>query len=145
MEKALKKPSSRYDLVLNPGDVINVPKLLDLVYISGAIANYEGHAISAPYFGKRANYYVKSFAGGFNKRSHRSKTYVVHANGIIKKTVNLGLFKIYPKVKRGSEVVVMYKPEKPDRSERKPIDWNRVIENTTIKITGILTLWLLGE
>ena len=145
LEKAMKKPNSRYDLVLDAGDTINVPKVLDLVYISGAIANYEGHAISAPYFGKRANYYVKHFAGGFNKRSHRSKTYVIHANGIIKKTVNLGLFKVYPKVKQGSEVVVMYKPEKPDRSERPPVDWNKVIENTTIKVTGVLTLWLLVD
>jgi hypothetical protein len=68
---------------------------------------------------------------------------VVHANGIIKKTINLGLFKIYPKVTQGSEVVVMYKPEKADKSKRTPVDWNKVIENTTIKVTGILTLWLL--
>jgi polysaccharide export outer membrane protein len=143
MAKAIKKPNSRYDLVLNAGDRIDVPKILDVVTITGAIANYDGHAISAPYFGKRANYYVKSFAGGFNKSSHRSKTYVIHANGIIKKTVNLGLFKIYPKVTQGSEVVVMYKPEKADKSQRPPVDWNKVIENTTIKVTGILTLWLL--
>ncbi|MFT4681327.1 MAG: polysaccharide export outer membrane protein [Granulosicoccus sp.] len=143
LEKAIKKPNSRYDLVLNAGDTIDVPKVLDIVSITGAIANYDGHAIGAPYFGKRANYYVKNFAGGFNKRSHRSKTYVIHANGIIKKTINLGLFKIYPKVTQGSEVVVMYKTDKADKSERPPVDWNRVIENTTIKVTGILTLWLL--
>jgi protein involved in polysaccharide export with SLBB domain len=143
MAKAIKKPNSKYDLVLSAGDTIDVPKLLDLVTITGAIANFDGHAISSPYFGKRANYYVRNFAGGFNKSSQRSKTYVVHANGIIKKTINLGLFKIYPKVTQGSEVVVMYKPEKADKSKRPPVDWNKVIENTTIKVTGILTLWLL--
>lgn len=143
IEKAMRKPDSKHNVVVNEGDSIVIPKTLDLVYISGAIANHTDHSISAPYFGKRAKYYITKFAGGFNSESARGKTYVIYPNGVIRKTASFGLFRIYPKVKQGSEIMVMSKPPKPDKAERKPVDWNRVIESTTIKITGILTLWLL--
>lgn len=143
MEKALNKPNSKHNVVINEGDSIIIPKTLDLVYVSGAIANHTDHSISAPYFGKRAKYYINKFAGGFNSESARGKTYVIHPNGVIRKTKSFGFFRVYPKVKQGSEIMVMSKPPKPDKAERKPVDWNRVIESTTIKITGILTLWLL--
>ena len=143
MEKAIDKPNSKHNVVINEGDSIVIPKTLDLVYVSGAIANHTDHSISAPFFGKRAKYYVNRFAGGFNSESARGKTYVIHPNGVIRKTKSFGLFRVYPRVKQGSEIMVMSKPPKPDKAERKPVDWNRVIESTTIKLTGVLTLWLL--
>lgn len=143
LAKAMKNADSKHNLVLNEGDSIHIPKTLDLVYISGAVGNYYDHSISAPFFGKRAGYYVRNFAGGFSQDASRRKTYVIYPNGIMRKTRGFGVFNVYPRVKKGSKVMVMYKPKKADKSERKPVDWNRVIENTTLKITAILTVWLL--
>lgn len=143
LNKALKNAASKHNLVLYEGDSIHVPKTLDLVYISGAVGNYYDHSISAPFFGKRAAYYVRHFAGGFSQEASRRKTYVIYPNGVMRKTKGFGLFNVYPRVKKGSKVMVMYKPKKADKTERKPVDWNKAIENTTLKITALLTVWLL--
>ena len=70
LDKALKNNESRFNLVLNKGDSIVIPQILDVVHISGELMNLEGNSISAPFFTrKRANYYVKNFAGGFSKEN----------------------------------------------------------------------------
>ena len=77
-------------MVLNEGDSIIIPKTMDVVHITGELMNLQGNSISAPYFNsKRANYYVKNFAGGFSKLNDRSNTVVVYPNGIAKKSKNL--------------------------------------------------------
>ncbi|MCB0428808.1 MAG: SLBB domain-containing protein, partial [Flavobacteriales bacterium] len=138
---ALKRPNSRYNLILHDGDSIHIPKTLDLIHISGAIGNTLDKSISAPFMGRRANYYIRKFAGGFNENSLKRATFVQYPNGIERKPVNFGLFKIYPRVVRGSRIVVKRKPQIIEE-ERKPTDWNKVIENFTIKATGVLTLWI---
>ncbi len=143
--KAIKRPHSKYNIVLNDSDAINIPKTIDLVHISGAIGNASFKNISAPYFGnKRAKFYIKQFAGGFGKDSRKAGTYVIYPNGILRKTKDLGFIRFYPKVKNGSIIQLPYKDVKPiDASNRKPLDWNKTIESFTIKLTGVLTLWLL--
>ncbi|MBP7498201.1 MAG: SLBB domain-containing protein, partial [Bacteroidales bacterium] len=145
LAKALKREHSKYNIVLNDSDEIYIPKVIDLVRISGAIGNVNFKSISAPYFGnKRAKYYIKNFAGGFNKDCEKAKTFVIYPNGIMKKTKNFGLIRFYPKVRNGSNVHLSFKEVKPDdKAQKAPVDWNKIIENTTIKITGLLTLWLL--
>jgi hypothetical protein len=75
--------------------------------------NLQGNSISAPYFNsKRANYYVKNFAGGFSKLNDRSNTVVVYPNGIAKKSKNFLFFKLSPKVTKGSTIRVSSKIKK---------------------------------
>ena len=145
LERALRKPRSKYNIVMNDSDVVNVPKTVDLVHIAGAIGNVNFKSISAPYFSnKRAKYYIKNFAGGFNKDCRKSGTYVIYPNGILRNTKNMLFFRVYPKVRNGSNIHLPFKEIKEiDKSKRTPLDWNRTIENTTIKLTGVLTLWLL--
>ena len=145
LEKALLSNESKHNLVLLKNDSIIIPKVMDVVHITGDLMNLEGNSISAPYFGsRRANYYIKNFAGGFTKQNKRSNTIVVYPNGIAKKTINLGLFRIYPRVIEGSTIKVVNKPEKV-ASKKVPVDWNKAIENTMIKMTAILSLWLLMD
>ena len=144
LETAFRRPKSKYNLVLSQGDSINIPKTLDLIHISGSLGYETDQAISAPFFGKRASFYVRHFAGGFNRMSNRRETYVIYPSGIMRKTFNMGLFKIFPRVRKGCRIVVHRKPDKND-AERKPTDWNRAIENFTIKATGVLTLWILAD
>jgi polysaccharide biosynthesis/export protein len=144
INKALKRPHSRYDEVLVQGDSIIIPKITHLVHIKGTHGNTKFPFVSSPYFGKRAGYYVRNFAGGFTSKSLRRKVHVIRANGTARGTVSLGIVNIYPKVTRGSTI---YIPEKPDKIkvEQKPFDWNAFIERTTIKVTGLLTLLILAK
>jgi protein involved in polysaccharide export with SLBB domain len=145
LDKALQSNTSKHNLVLLEGDSIIVPKTMDVVHIRGDLMNLEGGAISAPYFGtRRANYYVNNFAGGFARANKKANTIVIHPNGITKKTMNFGLFVISPKVKKGSIIKVVNKFDKLER-KKIPIDWNKAIEKTMLKVTAILSLWLLVD
>ena len=145
LDKALQSNFSKHNLVLIEGDSIIIPKIMDLVHIKGELINLEGEAISAPYFGRRrANYYVNNFAGGFTKINKKANTVVIYPNGITKKSMNFGLFVISPIVKKGSTIKVVNKIDKLTH-KKIPIDWNQAIEKTMLKVTAILSLWLLVD
>jgi hypothetical protein len=58
--------------------------------------------------------------------------------------MNFGLFVISPRVKKGSVIKVVNKIDKL-KHEKVPIDWNKAIEKTMLKVTAILSLWLLVD
>jgi hypothetical protein len=122
LKKALNRPWSHYNYYLEEGDSINIPKLTDLIFVTGAL-NFENtirfqgdtlgessfriDKISTPYvYGRRAKFYIRNFTGGFSKYSFKRKTIVITADGKVRKTHNFILFKIYPRVSLGSKVVV---------------------------------------
>ena len=142
MEKAMSKRRSKHNLVLLEGDSIAIPRVLDVVQVTGDLHNIDGSSISAPFFGKRANYYVRNFAGGYSKDNKKSRTVVVHPNGVTKKALNLGLFSITPKVKPGSTIKVISEHQV-KRRKKEDIDYNKHIESVITKITAIMSLWLL--
>jgi hypothetical protein len=146
LNKALKSGQSKHNLVLNEGDSIIIPKIMDVVHITGELMNLQGNSISAPYFNsKRANFYVKNFAGGFSRSNDKSNTVVVYPNGIAKKSKNFIFFKVSPKVSKGSTIRVTSKNQKSKRKNKGNIDWNRQIENAMLKISAVLTLWVLVD
>jgi len=146
LNKALKSNQSKHNLVLNEGDSIIIPKIMDVVHITGELMNLQGNSISAPYFNsKRANFYVKNFAGGFSRSNDKNNTVVVYPNGIAKKSKNFIFFKMSPKVSKGSTIRVTSKNRKSKRKNRSNIDWNQQIENAMLKISAVLTLWVLVD
>lgn len=142
MNKALKNSGSQHNLTLLEGDSIVIPKTLDVVNIKGSLNNIEGNSISVPYVGMRAHYYVNNFAGGYSQDNRKSSTVVTHANGITKKSLNLGLFSISPKVKPGSTIKVVddYRVK---LRKKEDIDYNKHIESVVTKVTALMSLWLL--
>ncbi len=150
LDKALKKYNSVYNYILHENDTIYIPEVIDFIGIRGSsvellsISNQS--QINAPYIkGKRAKYYINEYGNGFRKNSWRSKTYVIQNNLKIDKTTNLLLFNIYPKVKKGSVIYVVEKPKKEKRRDEDKVkfDVNKLIENTMVKITGIITIYIL--
>ena len=144
LNRAISKENSNHNLVLLEGDSIVIPKMLDVVQITGDLQNIDGASISSPFFGKRANYYVRNFAGGFSENNKKSKTIVVHANGVTKKSLNLGFFSISPKVKPGSTIRVISE-KNIIKTQKDAIDYNRHIESVIVKITAVMSLYLLIE
>ena len=142
MNKALKV-NSKHNIVLFEGDSLVIPKSNNIVYITGDLYNYEGTGISVPYFErKRANYYINNFAGGYSKENNKNRTIVVYPNGSVKRSVNFGFFSLSPKVTKGSMIKLISK-EQVDKMQSTPFDWNVAIEKTLIKVTGVMSLYLL--
>jgi polysaccharide export outer membrane protein len=150
LKEALKNDKSKFNYVIKSGDVINVPRIIDFIAIRGDVeylSVIEQEQVNSPFVrGKRANYYIKNFANGFTKTSWERKTYVVDNNGKVNRTKNFVLFKIYPKVKKGSTVYAVTKPnKKKDKQKSEPIDWNKAISDVTVKLTAIVTLMILVQ
>lgn len=142
---ALKNNKNPNNYSLRPGDKIVIPRVNNIVSLSGAIgAKYIDKKINinvAYKKNKRASHYIKKHAGGYDKRAERRKVYAVTQNGQIKRTKFWGLLK--PKIEKGDLIIVKSKPEKVKREKTERVNWNRVIENLTVKITGITTLYIL--
>ncbi len=108
LEKALKYKNSKYDMVLDEGDIIYVPEINPIVTVKGAVQSE-----LKIYFDKEhtnLGYYIDK-AGGFGVRPWRKRIYVTNANGRSKRTHNFGFFHFYPGVEEGSIIVVPVKPE----------------------------------
>jgi len=143
MKKALDI-NSKHNVTLLQGDRLVIPKSKNTVYITGDLYNYSDETgISVPYFQrKRANYYINNFAGGYSKENNKNRTVVIYPNGSVKSSINYGLFSLSPIVTKGS-IIKLTTDNKIKKTERKPIDWNVAIEKTLIKVTGVMSLYLL--
>lgn len=109
--KAINQNSNRErNLVLQPGDAIQIPNKSYTVTISGSVM----FTTEVPYKkGKGVKYYINN-SGGTTERGWLKKVYVVHANGSASTSGSFLGFRNYPKVLPGSEIIV---PEKPERQK----------------------------
>lgn len=161
LDKALKNPRSEDNLILKEGDKISIPKIKDYISIEGltdAKELYEQKLIAsnnrinvAFVPNKNAKYYVDEFAAGVSKDGSRARITVEQPNGRIQKTKNFFLFKVYPKVEKGS--VVKVGPHPPQRvrlgsdgkplPKRAPINWQKTITDIMSQGTAVLSFILL--
>ncbi len=101
LKKALQKPGGPEDIILNEGDVLNIPQYSELVKISGGVmypnmVTYKKN--------KKLGYYVDQ-AGGYSRLAMKTKPFVVYMNG----EVSSGR---WARIEPGCEIVV---PERPER------------------------------
>ena len=156
LDEAIKNKRDRHNFILKEGDIITIPKNKDLVSITGATNLIDiypdniaraGKVNVAFKLGKRAKWYVDEYAAGIGSKGRKKLITVEHPNGEVKRTKNFVLFKIYPKVRKGSVVKVGAKPPKPLTPEgengRKKIDWGEVLSDSIAQATAILSLILL--
>lgn len=102
-EKILSNPGNlKYDMILEDGDEIVIPKRLETVRIEGEIL-YPNSVKYIP--GKNFLSYITE-AGGFTKKSARGNAIVVYPNGSVDRTRKYFFFKFYPKIEPGSEIIV---------------------------------------
>ncbi len=151
LDAVLKDSTSKYNYILRDGDKLTIPKAIDLIQIMGSI-NYPNidslHQINAPYSEeKNVKYYIKNYGLGFSEKADKKRTYLTSGGGVIKRTHHFLFFRIYPKVPKGSSITVVekkkLKQEKRKKGEGETVDWNNAIEKGTIKLTGLITLYLL--
>lgn len=105
----LDHPGSIDDITLEEGDELIIPRINNTVTVNGEVFKpleimYEK--------GKSMKDYL-SDAGGVTQSGKKGKAFVIYANGgsaQIKKT--LGIFRNYPKIEPGSNILVPMKPKK---------------------------------
>ena len=89
-------------MILEEGDVLSVPKLLQTVRMRGDVVypttlRHEN--------GRSLKHYING-AGGFERRANRKQTYVVYANGAVKRTKGFLGIRSYPPLRLGDVVGV---------------------------------------
>lgn len=108
LARAMKYRNTKYDIILQEGDVIFIPEVNPFVNVKGTVQS----PLKLTYDKEHSSvgYYIDK-AGGFGARPWKSRVYVQYANGKSRKTVNLFFMHFYPKVKAGSTINVPFRPE----------------------------------
>jgi protein involved in polysaccharide export with SLBB domain len=134
LDKVLNQPGSIEDYQLLDGDQILVSRIDPLVKVSGQVLSATKTGFIK---GKHLNYYLTQ-AGGTAERARKSKIYVLYADGHIKRVNNgfLGLFRSYPPIETGAQIIV---PKKIDTVGMSPTE----IIGLTTGIVSTLTLIVL--
>lgn len=109
LREIISDPGSKYDLILQEGDVISVPKQLQTVRLRGEFL----YPITVRYDERFGFKDYLAQAGGFTDKARRGKTYIIYANGSVDRTKKLLIFgNKYPKLQPGAEIIVPAKPDK---------------------------------
>lgn len=108
LAKIIESPASQYDLFLEEGDTVRIPRQLQTVRVNGEVL-YP----TLVRFDERLSFKKYIFqAGGFSDRAAPKRSYIVHPNGSAEATRHFLFFKNYPTVKPGSEIYIPLKREK---------------------------------
>lgn len=136
--KALKERNSKYDIILQDGDVVFIPEINPFVSVKGTVQSPLKLAFDKEH--TSLVYYIDK-AGGYGIRPWRSRIYVQYANGKSKRTKNLFFFHFYPKVAEGSVVNV---PTKPSGSQVGDIVKQAGLSLVTI-VTGVVVAKIVAN
>jgi protein involved in polysaccharide export with SLBB domain len=106
--RALKYKNSKYDIILQEGDVIFIPEINPFVNVKGTVQSPLKLTFDKEH--TRVGYYIDK-AGGYGIRPWRKRIYVTYANGKSRRTRSIFFIHFYPKVKEGATVMVPPRPE----------------------------------
>jgi protein involved in polysaccharide export with SLBB domain len=129
LKKILAKPGSAEDILVQEGDLLRIPKLLETVRIQGEVllpttVKYRPSQTFQDYI---------SQSGGFTSKSQRRKAFVIYANGSVDRTRKFMFFNVYPRVEPGSEVVI---PKKTSV----PLTPQQILSSTAGTISSLLSV-----
>lgn len=129
LPRVLENPGSKYDLLLERGDSLFVPKQLQTVTVKGGVfypttIRYEE--------GQSFKDYITS-AGGFTDLAKKERAYIIYANGNVDRVKSFLFFNNFPSVEPGATIVI---PEDPEPTELSPQE--RIGIYSTITSTAVL-------
>lgn len=133
LDKIIAQPKSKYDLILQKGDILRVPKELQTVRLSGSVLS----PVLVRYDSRRFKNYISS-AGGFAPEAKKGKSYIIYANGNIDRTRKFLFFNNYPKVEPGAEIIVPKKPLRSGLSTGEVIGLTSALSSTALIIVTII-------
>jgi protein involved in polysaccharide export with SLBB domain len=136
LSQVMQKPGSSKDIFLEDGDILNIPKELQTVKVSGEVLTP-----SIVIFNKHHSFknYVNS-AGGFGLKAAKKNAYIIYANGSVKTINKFLFFKNYPTVKTGSEIFVPKTAEKNKLSTAESVSVLTAIASLSVVIITLVNL-----
>jgi polysaccharide biosynthesis/export protein len=134
LERALRNPRSRDNLILEDADSIHVPAYQATVNVTGQV----NAPVAVAYVpGQSIDYYIAA-AGGPNQQGDASRAYVRMANGKVETARRLPLLPDpKPEPDGGSTVVV------PQRNPADRIDYLALIGSIASTLTAAVTTYIL--
>lgn len=102
IRKLINNPGTEPDLILKPGDELFVPRNDEQVKLSGELL----FPTQVPYRkGKSLKEYIND-GGGFTDNARRKRVYVLYPNGKAAATKRFLIFRSFPNVEPGSDIIV---------------------------------------
>jgi|GEM_PF-1796616 len=149
LDKALRRPGSKYDIILQPGDELIIPQRLDVVFVEGNVLVPNSKFMFEKNH-RKLKYYVNQ-AGGFEKYTIKRKTNVRYVDGRVKRAKSILGFKSYPKIDQGAVITVPRRKTKDEKqaereaekdgdNNRQRVSFQEVIAGTTALVTLILLI-----
>ena len=123
LEEALAHPGSEADLVMQEGDKLVIPELVNTVKISGDVM-FPNTVMFKP--GKKLKYYIDQ-AGGYGERAKKNKAFIVYMNG------SVACAKGNVAVEPGCQIIV------PSKQKSKGVNWSAILSMTGV-LTGLGTM-----
>jgi protein involved in polysaccharide export with SLBB domain len=130
LAEALKRPDSELDLIMEQGDVIEVPKELMTVRVEGEVLN----PTSVRYDDSRSFRSYLDSAGGVTDNAKRGRAYIVYANGEVDRSKRFLFFRNNPPVEPGATIVIPSKPEKRELTTQERISITATLASTVATI-----------
>ena len=133
--RVLKDAKHRDNLVLQDGDSLDVPQLVAVVNVRGAVNS----PVAVAYIpGRNLDYYV-SAAGGTNRKGDLRRAYVTQPNGKVEARRGRGVFvpEAVPKPQPGA---LVYVPEKDPAEKKDYIGMAGSVAQVLASIVGIIAI-----
>ena len=150
------KGSLKSDPILMDGDVINIVRQENTVTIreTGTLmaqyvpAEYISNSKTIVYQGPHsAKWYIRNYAGGFQKMADRNSVTVTMPNNQTVGTERFLGIRSYPKVEPGGVITMKMDDEKREKLEKpkEKIDWAAEFRGTLSALTSVVSIVLLAE
>ena len=148
--------SIKHDPILMEGDVINIVRQENTVTIRETgtrMAQYAPADLSSTqklivYQGPHsARWYVRNYAGGFQKLADRRSVTVTLPNGQMVGTTSFLGIRNTPKVEPGGVITLRMDTQKQEKLEKpkEKIDWGSELRSTLSAMTSVVSIILLAE
>jgi len=111
LKEILKNPESQENLQLMAGDQLTIPRVLQTIKLTGGVQN--PLAVSYKEGFSLRDYIAE--AGGYSEDANKKLTYITYANGVSNQIKRFLIFKKYPKINPGAEIVI---PEIPKNAKK---------------------------
>ena len=134
LENILKNPYSTHDLILEEGAVLTIPKDLQTVRLNGALL----YPVTTRYQNRMGLKRYVGQAGGFADNASKSNVFVIYANGSVDQTKNYVLFRSYPRVEPGAEIIVPQKPEREARTLQETLSISSALTSLALVIVTLI-------
>ena len=148
--------NTRYDPILMEGDVINIVRLENTITIRETgtrMAQYIPEDFAATqktivYQGSHtAAWYVKHYAGGFDRAADRYSVTVTMPNNQSESTKRFLFFRRTPTVQPGGVITLRIDERKRERLDKpkEKVDWEKVAASSLSSLTSIISMILIIE